>query len=127
MIDRAIDGRTVRNFVTYRAERDLDARGGSLKHPAVEIGTDELIEDFLLDDSFASIGVVDCDHLCDRLTDAIQPENASESERTLMNLCFDALACIRELESCLAREANANEQLRYALTQESELRRRAGL
>ncbi len=115
------------NFVTYRAERELEARGGSLKKPPVQIDTEALIEDFLLDDSFARIGVVDSGRLCDRLAASIQPETASESERAMMNLCFDALAYIRELEARLAREADANEQLRYRLAQEGEMRRRAEL
>lgn len=114
IIDRAIAQRTMVNFVTFRAERELDARDGSLKNPAVPVDTDGLIEDFLLDETFIDIGAQDLERFCERLAAAVDPDRNDGANLNLMGLCFEALVCIRELEAQILRQRSANQILQQS-------------
>lgn len=75
------------------------------------------VDNFLIDDSFAALGMAEFRNLEERLaTHAVQEDIFfTEEGFRIRNACFDAMVCIKALEGRLAREVDASAILRERL------------
>ncbi len=118
LIDGVIARQTRSNLAEF-LERYEHVEFGRKRKPGPEERAMILtaVDSFLIDKSFASLGMTEFANLQERLAVHAGQEALFSTEEgfRIRNACFEAMVCIKALEARLAREADENSILRERL------------